>query len=200
MARLGYGTLGTQGRVGNDIVRLTRTELPYPIKVTHCPILSYLVYRQGSVVPCREWKKEVMDRVGSLDRVWNHLTIHWLHFLISLLSISFLPNPFNFATFLPYITKHPHLNPHYHTTPRHTTPHPTLSYPTAGFVIDKTETIHQIRPKRPRAETTQAETTQGQNDSRLKRSRAETARYRLWKKSFKLQIAAYNYGYPKFDF
>ena len=57
------------------------------------------------------------------------------------------------------MTTHPHLNPHYHTTP-----HRTLSYPTAGFVKDKAETIHQIRPKRPRAETTQAETTQGRND------------------------------------
>ena len=46
--------LGTQGRVGNDMVRLTRTELPYPVKVTHRPILSCLVYRMGSVVPGRE--------------------------------------------------------------------------------------------------------------------------------------------------
>ena len=42
------------GRVGNDMVRLTRTELPYPIKVIHRPILSYLVYRLGSEVSGKE--------------------------------------------------------------------------------------------------------------------------------------------------
>ena len=73
------------------MVRLTRTELPYPVKVTHRPILSYLVYRVGSVVPDRECKREVMGRVGSLDRVQNQLTLYYVHFPITLLNISFLP-------------------------------------------------------------------------------------------------------------
>ena len=139
-----------------------------------------------------------MGRVGPLGRIRNQLTIHCVHFTIILLNISFLSRvltqPIKFCQLLPYITTHLHFNPHYHTTPHNTPPYP------AGFVKDKAETIHQIRPKLPRAEAAQAKTTQSRNDSRLKRSRAETTRYRLWEKSFKLQIAAYNYGYPKFDF
>ena len=50
------------------------------------------------------------------------------------------------------------------------------------------------------AETTWAETTQGCNDLRPRQSKAETICYRYWEKSFKPWVAAYNYGYPKFDF
>ena len=57
---------------------------------------------------------------------------------------------------------------HYHTF-QPTAPHLTLSYPNAGFVKNKAETTHQIRPKRLRAETTLAEKTQGRNDSWLER-------------------------------
>ena len=80
----------------------------------------------------------------------------------------------------------------YHTSvplPKTTTPHPAPCYPTARLTTNKAKTIRRIMPKRPRAETTQ-----------LKQSKAETTRYRLWEKSFKPRVAAYNYGYPKFDF
>ena len=61
--------------------------------------------------------------------------------------------------------------------------YPSLHFPTLyychGLIKYKAETIYQIRPKRPRTETTQAETTkaettQGRNDSGLKWLRAET--------------------------
>ena len=85
----------------------------------------------------------------------------------------------------PYIEYLPHL-PH----PRHLSLHiythltlpfiiyPNLHFPTLyycqGLIKYKAETTYQIRPKRPRtettqAETTQAETTQGRNDSGPKR-------------------------------
>ena len=68
--------------------------------------------------------------------------------------------------------------------PPHTTfiTYPNLHFPTLcycqGLIKYKAETTYQIRPKRPRtettqAETTQAETTQGQNDSGLKRTTRE---------------------------
>ena len=47
MARLGKGTLGTQCRVGNYIVRLARTELPYQVETTHRPTLPYFGYHGG---------------------------------------------------------------------------------------------------------------------------------------------------------
>ena len=58
---------------------------------------------------------------------------------------------------------------------------PTCIFPTVYYcqgLIDKAETIYQIRPKLPRtettqAETTQAETTQGRNDPGLKRTTRE---------------------------
>ena len=46
--------LGTQGHVENGMERLTRTELPYPVKVSQRTIISRLVYQVGSVVPGRE--------------------------------------------------------------------------------------------------------------------------------------------------
>ena len=56
----------------------------------------------------------------------------------------------------------------------HNLPFPILYY-CHGLIKYKAETTYQIRPKRPRtettqAETTQAETTQGRNDSGLKRT------------------------------
>ena len=54
---------------------------------------------------------------------------------------------------------------------------PTLNY-CQGLIKYNAETTYQIRPKRPRtettqAETTQAETTQGRNESGLKRTTQE---------------------------
>ena len=92
---------------------------------------------------------------------------------------------------------------HYHTCvplPKTTTPHAAQCYPTTGLVTNKAKTTHRIRPKRPSAETTRAEMTQVRNDLRPRQSRAETTRYRCWEKSLKPRGAAYNYGYPKFDF
>ena len=46
--------------------------------------------------------------------------------------------------------------------------HSSLTYhtfPRGDLEKNQAETTHQIWPKRPRAETTQAETTQGRNDS-----------------------------------
>ena len=79
----------------------------------------------------------------------------------------------------PYIEYLPHLShPRHlslHTCTHLTLPfitYPNLHYPTLycwqGVIKYKAETTFQIRPKRPRTETTQAETTQGRNDSGLK--------------------------------
>ena len=89
----------------------------------------------------------------------------------------------------PYIEYLPHL-PHARHLSLHTCTHltlpfityPNLHFPTLyycqGLIKYKAETTYQVRPKRPRtettqAETTQAETTQGRNDSGLKRTTRE---------------------------
>ena len=84
----------------------------------------------------------------------------------------------------PYIEYLSHL-PHPRHLSLHTRTHltlpfityPNLHFPTLyycqGLIKYKAETIYQIRPKRPRTETTQAETTQGRNDSGLKRTTRE---------------------------
>ena len=106
MARLGKGTLGTQGRVGNFMVGLARTELPYQV-VQPYPTLGTPV---GNVVLGMEGRREVMGRVP------NPLTIHCVYFphpyWIYHFYLGYLPNPLNFANFLSCSTRHPYLNPH----------------------------------------------------------------------------------------
>ena len=84
----------------------------------------------------------------------------------------------------PYIDYLPHL-PHPRHLSVHTCTHltlpfityPNMHFPTLyycqGLIKYKDETTYQIRPKRPRTETTQAETTHGRNDSGLKRTTRE---------------------------
>ena len=101
-------------------------------------------------------RRQVMGRVGSLGRLPNPLTVHCATQPIKLRQRSII---------------------HYHTSvplPRITTPHPVQCYSTAGLVTNKAKTTNQIRPKRPRAETTQAETTKGRNDLWPRQSQAET--------------------------
>ena len=85
--------------------------------------------------------------------------------------------------YLPHLPHPRHLS--LHTCTHLTLPfitYPNLHFPTLyycqGLIKYKAETTYQIRPKRPRtettqAETTQAETTQGRNDSGPKRTTRE---------------------------
>ena len=129
---------------------------------------------------------------------WESITLYkYQHYptLGTYLSLSFhgdtlpeyLPYPTNHRKNTPpYIEYLPHL-PHPRHLSVHTCTHltlpfityPNLHFPTLyycqGLIKYKAETTYQIRPKRPRtettqAETTQAETTQGRNDSGLKRT------------------------------
>ena len=152
----------------------------------------------GSVVLGREERREVMGRLGSLGRLPNPLTIYTVYTSPSLLDLSFLPRvptqpikPRQLSTIYYHISV---------PLPKTTTSYPAQCYPIAGLVTNKAKTTHRIRPKRHRAETTQAETTQGRNDLRPRQSKAETTHYRRWEKSFNPRVAAYNYGYHNFDF
>ena len=132
---------------------------------------------------------------------WESVTLcKYQHFptLDTYLSLSFysetlpeyLPYPTNRRKNTPpYIEYLLHL-PHPRHLSLHTCTHltlpfityPNLHFPTLyycqGLIKYKAETTYQIRPKRPRtettqAETTQAETTQGRNNSGLKRTTRE---------------------------
>ena len=135
---------------------------PYPFIITYPIHYPTLGTQTGRVLPC-----------ASINT-----TLPW---------ISIYPYPSNSDTlpeYLPYPTNRrstyieylPHLpNPRHlslHTCTHLTLPfitYPNLHFPALyccqGLIKYKAESTYQIRPKRPRTETTQAETTQGRNDS-----------------------------------
>ena len=162
--------------------------IPYRTQTTHFPNLSFhnnLPY-SPPFFGYPDWASATLRKYQHYPTLDTYLSVSFHSDTLP----EYLPYPTNrrentppYIEYLPHLHHPRHLS--LHTCTHLTVPfitYPNLHFPTHYYcqvlIKYKAETTYQIRPKRPRAETTQvkmtqAETTPGRNDSGLKRTTRE---------------------------
>ena len=152
---------------------------PYPFIITYPIHHPTLGTQTGRVLPCAN-SNTTLPLVPTYP--YPFIVIPYPSTYPTLPAVGKIPLPTLTTPHLPH-PRHLSLHSCTHQTLSFIT-YPNLHFPTLyycqGLIKYKAETTYQIRPKRPRTETTQgetiqAETTQGRNDSGLKRTTRENA-------------------------